>query len=70
MVTGCGASRPLPHTREGRDEKVRYGGLGGASRPPPHTREGREREGEVADGGRPDPPPHTREAESEKVRWE
>jgi hypothetical protein len=43
--TGKCATRPLPHTREGRDEKVRYGGL--VCPDPPTTREGREREGEV-----------------------
>jgi hypothetical protein len=41
-MSGPGAARPDPyHTREGRDEKVRYADWKCASRPP-HTREGRD----------------------------
>jgi hypothetical protein len=60
-VTGCGASRPLPHEKA-ESEKVRRTGWR-AYRPLPHTREGREREGEVmADWvRRVQTPPHTRE---------
>jgi hypothetical protein len=43
MVTGWRVQTPSPHTREGRDEKVRYGGSWRVQTPTTHKRRQRAR---------------------------